>query len=274
MSSSTLYGFPYSPQKMPACREDKALGWAQQEENGMGKRAPVRCDPDSCTRAPTTDDPKRAGKQSSNSTWTYCPAGNSMVGLHTQGCIQFKNKTKQTLFVGESLSSSQRGRPRDKLRPPSLSPSLASLSFHRPEQANKRPTCPLLSPSAPTQPWLYFVTTCSSFPKSAIFPLHFSPFSPLTTQQALLWSNYPHPPPPPQSPSSLLPPANCANKLQRAPSLPFLSSFGGELFAYLRREESRREEEDFDEEVDEGLLPPLPYLPPSFTVKGEPALLN
>ncbi len=85
--------FPLLSPKMPACREDKALGWAQQEENGMEKRAPVRCDPDSCTRAPTTDDPKRAGKQNSNSTWTYCSVRKSIIGSKTRGCTQFKNKT-------------------------------------------------------------------------------------------------------------------------------------------------------------------------------------
>ncbi len=125
-------------------------------------------------------------------------------------------------LVGESLSSSQRGRPRDKLRPPSL-PYLPLLPSPRAsQQATDQPSP--LSPQRPPSLGFTLSPPAPLFPKSAIFPLHFSPFSSHnTTSSSLVQLS-------PSSSSSVAvisPPTNCANKLQRAPSLPSSLLLGG-----------------------------------------------
>ncbi len=156
------------------------------------------------------------------------------------------------------MSSSQRGRPRDKLRPP---PSLPCLPLLPSPRASQQAT-DLPSPLSPQRPPSLGFTLSPPAPlsqKAPFFPSIFLP-SPLTTQQALLWSNYPHPPPPPQSPSSLLP-RTAQTNFKGPPHSPSSLLLRGSCLHTSAELESRREEEDFDEEVDEGLLPPLPYLP-------------
>ncbi len=86
---------PTLPPKMPACREDKALGGGGGDGKervgwGIGRLCDATQIP---AHAPQQRTTQKAGKQGSNSTWTYCSVRKSIIGLKTRGCTQFKNKT-------------------------------------------------------------------------------------------------------------------------------------------------------------------------------------